>query len=153
MDKRSEEIRIRDTGIPIHFRYRWMEVGINGGVTKSYTWIAIVKKPWKARDKYRRRIIDAITFACRCRLHPARVRTSFTTHCYPVIAPLRRRPSLISLVRELARQVVEAKFSIHSRYVSSGRVSSPCLFHRGLESRSASRSVLSLLRRRHKVVQ
>lgn len=87
-DTYSRRYRYSDT-FPIS---RWMEVGINGGVTKSYTRIAIVRA-WKARDKYRRRIIDTITFTYRYELYPARVRTSFTTHCYfpRVRAPLRRR--------------------------------------------------------------
>lgn len=122
IDKRAGEIRTRDTGIPIHFRYRWMEVGINGGVTKSYTWIAIVRA-WKARDKCRRRIIDTITFTYRYKLYPVHVRTSFTTHCYPPYSAAQTAASLISLVRELARQVVEAtKFST----INFIGVTSPC---------------------------
>lgn len=45
--------------------------------------VAIVKA-WKARDKCRRRIIDTITFTYRYKLYPMYVRTSFTTHCYPI---------------------------------------------------------------------
>lgn len=68
--------------------------------------------PEEERDKYRGRIIGTITFTYRYKLYPAPVGASFTTHCYfPGSARPRRPASLISLVKEPARQVVEAKFS------------------------------------------